>query len=578
MFCSNCGRKQNQGDAFCPSCGIRQDLEILSTLKNTEHQPAEQTSDSTAPDPILSVSGSTEQKSTNPTTRKKPIWIIAGVTSGLLMIVILIVAVVVLNNPVQRYKRAYKDSDSERMLQIYTDSIQNDKERVKAIREYLELEADKLLESFEQESITYDEAYDQLQIITDSSLRETVYITEVWQRINHLYEVRTNFENGKEALQNENYQDAIVYFSQMGDDTRYSAEAEEHLSVARSAYRNLVLASVDEHVKNGDLTSALYELDHAISRHLTSDGQIIQRRNEIMAVIEESVNAIGNTSGNLANGGLAAIQGDWIYYVSWDGNYSAGNIFKINTDGTGLTQITDQTCNFINVVDDWVYYCNHNDYLRAYKTKTDGTETTKVNDDGSTEISVAGNWIYYLNWEDRSKVYKIRTNGTDRTKVSDDVGFYLTVVDDWIYYINGDDGITYKIRTDGTDRTKVNDDPSSNLIVAGDWIYYKRYSSEDVSDDSSEIYKIRTDGTDRTKIIDEDCGKFNVVDDWIYFTKSNEYFSIYRIRTDGTEYTRVNNERSIGISIVNDWIYYCNRDDNRMYRIRTDGSERQLVE
>ena len=52
------------------------------------------------------------------------------------------------------------------------------------------------------------------------------------------------------------------------------------------------------------------------------------------------------------------------------------------------------------------------------------------------------------------------------------------------------------------------------------------------------------------------------------------------MRTDGEEITRIC-EDSIDvdncINVVGDWVFYINADDRKMYKIRTDGSERQRV-
>ena len=51
------------------------------------------------------------------------------------------------------------------------------------------------------------------------------------------------------------------------------------------------------------------------------------------------INTYGNTTGNIANGGIAAIQGDWIYCtkkVFGDDMYRMGRdtLYKLRTDGT----------------------------------------------------------------------------------------------------------------------------------------------------------------------------------------------------------------------------------------------------
>ena len=78
----------------------------------------------------------------------------------------------------------------------------------------------------------------------------------------------------------------------------------------------------------------------------------------------------GNTVGNLANNGLAAMQGDWIYYYDY---YDGFKIYKIRTDGSVRTKVNDDDSGDINVVGDWIYYRNYDDSGRTYKICTDGS-------------------------------------------------------------------------------------------------------------------------------------------------------------------------------------------------------------
>ena len=56
----------------------------------------------------------------------------------------------------------------------------------------------------------------------------------------------------------------------------------------------------------------------------------------------------GNTVGNIVNEGLVAKEGQWIYYRNLDDD---DKIYKIRTDGTGRTRISDDNSWCINVVD-----------------------------------------------------------------------------------------------------------------------------------------------------------------------------------------------------------------------------------
>ena len=44
-----------------------------------------------------------------------------------------------------------------------------------------------------------------------------------------------------------------------------------------------------------------------------------------------AVNKRGNTAGNIINGGIVAIQGDWIYYSNQSDD---GKLYTVKTDGS----------------------------------------------------------------------------------------------------------------------------------------------------------------------------------------------------------------------------------------------------
>jgi len=214
----------------------------------------------------------------------------------------------------------------------------------------------------------------------------------------------------------------------------------------------------------------------------------------------DTTSEIDNTNRNLVNMGIAAREGDWIYYVDGDFTNEDFGLYKVRADGSQRTRISDDAAFNINVVGEWIYYINH----------------TYVIED---PITYDGGYIY-----------KIRTNGDDRTRVSDDIiqGWpenTISVVDGWIYYSISEDGI-YKIRTDGSDRTKLsNEEGTMSINVVEDWIYYVSYRVNEQPHVLADIYKIRTDGSNRTRVSDDYTFKINVVGDWIYCITEGEPFS-----------------------------------------------------
>jgi hypothetical protein len=317
--------------------------------------------------------------------------------------------------------------------------------------------------------------------------------------------------------------------------------------------------------------------------------------------------ARGNTAGNVANHGYAAINGDIIYF----GYY--GGLRAIHKDGADIRIIADDPLvSNINAVGDWIYYRSGGGQLT--RVRTDGSDIQKLDDYHTAHfISVIDDWIYYnieeepVFIDDRNRgtgsINRIRTNGTDKQRLVGDEGRFMNVTGEWIYYTvidyDGryyDGGRIYRVRTDGSDRQKLNDDRSKSVNVADGWIYYSN------TDDKGSIYRIRTDGTDKQKLNDSWSPLINVTGDWIYCLGTDSDYSgepgFYKIRTDGTDGQLIINSSSLvensgwinlddSISVVGDWVYYFENhrgegDDwnsySYLYRMRLDGTERQRVE
>lgn len=109
---------------------------------------------------------------------------------------------------------------------------------------------------------------------------------------------------------------------------------------------------------------------------------------------EKSANYFGNTNANLVNSGLAAIQGDWIYYCTPEG------LFKINVDGTGeqliFSDSAEDDCIYsINVVGNWIYYENFIGGIRAqYKVDINGEGHQQIGDGRQTHV--IGDTLYWF--------------------------------------------------------------------------------------------------------------------------------------------------------------------------------------
>ena len=300
----------------------------------------------------------------------------------------------------------------------------------------------------------------------------------------------------------------------------------------------------------------------------------------------------GNTDGNLQNIGLAAEQGDWIYYVNFteddEGSFT-GNVNKIRKDGTGretIAKLEDDRPLFLNVIDNWIYFSSERG---INKICTDGSNPTKLSSKPGIFLSVINDWVYFLgckygnlDLEGIDGLYKMKIDGSELTNLFDDIIYTMSVAGEWIYYLaDNESGESeevglYKITTDGTEKTLISNDVSVlysyvMVIASEDWLYYL--------DNEEYLCKIKTDGSGKEKLVKVDYPEwFNVGGEWIYYTDwDGSSDNLYKMRTDGSGRTKILKEECQVINVVGDWIYYLSESDE-FYRIRTDGSGKEKVQ
>ncbi|UNC91112.1 DUF5050 domain-containing protein [Candidatus Contubernalis alkaliaceticus] len=303
-----------------------------------------------------------------------------------------------------------------------------------------------------------------------------------------------------------------------------------------------------------------------------------ERYLELLMVLGKEEWVRGNTTGNISNYGLAALQGNWVYFSN-EGD--GGKLYRMNLDGSDLTRLNEDNSKYINVVGSWVYYANVDDDYKVYKIKTDGSGLTRLNDDYSRSINVVGEWVYYIEYGDydgyeATRIYKMKTDGTERNRLNDRSACSMMVMEDWVYYTTYEHmlsycGALYKVRIDGSGDTAVNSDWGKTVIADG-WAYYCHFQDE------FRVYKVNLDGSGRTRLNDDWSRSINVAGDWVYFIIGDPYYGpIYRMKTDGSSRTQLNNDASDSINIIGDWLYYSNNLDNSLYRMKLDGSQRQKI-
>ncbi|WP_157685415.1 DUF5050 domain-containing protein [Paenibacillus donghaensis] len=94
----------------------------------------------------------------------------------------------------------------------------------------------------------------------------------------------------------------------------------------------------------------------------------------------------GNSASNLMNNGFAVKQGKWIYgleneHSGYPTGGNGGHLYKVNEDGGEITTLIPAQARMLNVQGDWIFYIAIDG---IYKIRTDGSEVTQLTDSSSS--------------------------------------------------------------------------------------------------------------------------------------------------------------------------------------------------
>ncbi len=270
---------------------------------------------------------------------------------------------------------------------------------------------------------------------------------------------------------------------------------------------------------------------------------------------------IGNTAGNLiANHGISAEAGKWIYYIAFDDNEPSG-IYKVKKNGEKTEKIIEGYFEYINVLDKYIYCIEKDEDKNQYnlvkiKKNGDKKETLAKNIDYAP-ITASENRIYYFKDDN---FYSVKTNGSDRTKISDKDIKYYEICDNKIYYIYENDGNSYiaKMKLNGENNIKIGkleDSEYVSLHVRKGKVYYVVCDE----DDNYELYKMKKNGEKEEKIYNfgEDIESINMQDDAVYYVVKDGEYKIKTINYKAVNKVNIKNVSELeSFGISGKWVFY----------------------
>lgn len=296
---------------------------------------------------------------------------------------------------------------------------------------------------------------------------------------------------------------------------------------------------------------------------------------------------VGNTAGNLWNGGLWCETEDYFYFSNIA---KSGALCRIDKNLENEELIYDDNACYINADEHYLFYSRRNN-LRPkeersifsvyntglFRVSHSGKSLNAIAKNPVGAVIVFDNKVFFQNYDSKKGITLVRTDlaGNDLTELTSEEIIPLSADRGCLYYsgVSEDHGI-HKIDVESLETETVYGYKSYKPSAMPERIYF-------ISTDNGYVLaSVGHNGNDYKVLVDEFVSFYNVTPDEkliVYQadnTKAN-YLGIYHTDTGEKEHILDGDFNSL--SIVGDYLFFRSFDETTEYVYKLDGSARPRV-
>lgn len=272
---------------------------------------------------------------------------------------------------------------------------------------------------------------------------------------------------------------------------------------------------------------------------------------------------VGNTPGNLNNGGYFCEADGKVYFANAYDNYA---LYSMNPDESGMVKLSGNSVSSINAAGKYLYYAMTSDgsggsglgYLARtsgiYRSNLKGKSTVGLDRCSIVSMQLCGNYLYYEKYDKKlgTTLDKIRIDKKEKQIVAEEIVNPNCFVDGRIYY-NGAGKDHYLHALDvATDRDSIVWRGNLwNPIVQDGYVYYM---------DVPENYRLCRYSlyNDVVEVLTNDrIDMFNVYGNYIYYQVSSTSAPAFkRMMIDGSSQELIREGVYQNINITSEYVYF----------------------
>lgn len=298
--------------------------------------------------------------------------------------------------------------------------------------------------------------------------------------------------------------------------------------------------------------------------------------------VYNSPNTIGNTSGNILNGGLFCENNNKIYFSNYK---DEGSLYSMNSDCTNFEKISSDAVTHINTAGKYIIYSRRNntkenstgDFLNfnnigIYRIDRNGKNIIHLSTNANGVSVLAGNYVYFQNYnkQDGLQFYKVKIDGSNEKRLSVEETIPNAVFNNILYYAGTNDEHnihTLNLETDTSDLLVEGN--YTNLIINNDYLYYI-----DLSEQYS-IGRMELNGSNAQTLINKPCFTYNLSTDgrYLYYqtedTKNNDNNGLYRLDLETNTDTLLKAGNYHNIHTTSNYMFFSDMNDTSYFLLPT---------
>ncbi len=277
-------------------------------------------------------------------------------------------------------------------------------------------------------------------------------------------------------------------------------------------------------------------------------------------VPENPPGTIGNTSGNLYNGGLFCESDGYVYFSNpYDGNA----LYRMRPDESEMEKMITTQVASINADGNYLYYYQGGSGGSAglgflisttgiYRVKKENPKDVACLDRVLGKyVILADNTVYYTSSDEEISLKSIGIDGENEETLLELDILPVSVQDGTFYYINNEDNLhlmAYNLRTKASRQVLTED--IYMPIIEGNTVY-----GIDIHNGYSLVSLDITTG-EKTLLDSERTDLLNLADSYIYYQTSGKTPQLKRIRRDGSNMEVIKDGAHSNINATSSYVYF----------------------